>query len=72
LQELLWESQPLQDVHADIIKEKHGEKGVKKDGNNDIRWRLLSGKSSPAEAKLLLSEAVTIFHVSVKGLAITN
>lgn len=39
-------------------------KDVNKD--NDVRWRLLSGKTSPADAKLLLSEAVTIFHVSVK------
>lgn len=62
LQELLLEPKALQDMHADIIKKKCEEKGVNKD--NDVRWRLLSGKTCPPDAKLLLSEAVTIFHES--------
>ncbi|ONK63751.1 uncharacterized protein A4U43_C07F18560 [Asparagus officinalis] len=64
LQELLRESKPLEDIHVDIIMKKCEEKGIKKDAKDDVRWRLLSGKTSPADSKLLLSEAVTIFHES--------
>lgn len=64
LHALLHGSHPLQDVHSNIIKMKCEEKGINK-SNIDVRWRLLSGKKSPVDAKRLLSEAVTIFHVSV-------
>lgn len=67
LQELLHGSQPLQDANTNIIKKKCEEKGIDKSGD-DVKWRLLSGKTSPADVKLLLSEAVTIFHVSIWGM----
>ncbi|XP_042489983.1 uncharacterized protein LOC122069958 [Macadamia integrifolia] len=50
----------LPDSLSNIIKKKHEENGPE-DGNLDIRWRLLSGKISCPETRLLLSKAVAIF-----------
>ncbi|KAJ6842950.1 uncharacterized protein M6B38_299395 [Iris pallida] len=60
---LLRGSEPLQSTHKDIIRKKLKGKGVSKDAT-EVRWRLLSGKTSSDDTKLLLSEAVSIFHES--------
>lgn len=56
--------QKLPDSLLNIIKEKHGEKGPA-NGGLDVKWRVLSGKTSTgAESLELLSKALAIFHVS--------
>ncbi|CAL9152453.1 unnamed protein product [Musa hybrid cultivar] len=49
---------------ANIIKKKCDSRGLNKEVDADIRWRLLSGRTLEADSKLLLSRAVTIFHES--------
>lgn len=34
-------------------------------GDLDVRWRLISGKVTSRETRVLLAEAVSIFHVSI-------
>lgn len=36
-------------------------------GDLDVRWRLLSGKITSRETRVLLAEAVSIFHVSISA-----
>lgn len=49
----------------DVIKKKSDDKGSEKIACPDIGWRLLSGKMAyPDDTRLLLSKAVSIFHVS--------
>ena len=55
----------LPDSFLDVIKKKYVEKGLDADINIDVRWRLLSGKFASPETRLLLSQAVGIFHVSL-------
>lgn len=54
----------LPSSNIDIIKRKCDIRGLDKNLDIDIRWRLLSGRALEADSKLLLSRAVTIFHVS--------
>ncbi|XWS59590.1 hypothetical protein CRYUN_Cryun08bG0135100 [Craigia yunnanensis] len=63
LQELLIRgAEKLPDSLLDVIKKKYVEKGLDADINIDVRWRLLSGKFASPETRLLLSQAVGIFH----------
>lgn len=57
---------------ANIIKKKRDSRGLNKEVDADIRWRLLSGRTLEADSKLLLSRAVTIFHVSDPLLSMIN
>ncbi|OMO84032.1 Pectinesterase, catalytic [Corchorus olitorius] len=59
---LLRGAEKLPDVFLDIIKKKYVEKGLDADINIDVRWRLLSGRFASPETRLLLSQAVGIFH----------
>ncbi|KAK8542087.1 hypothetical protein V6N13_137348 [Hibiscus sabdariffa] len=59
---LICGSEKLPDSFLDVIKKKHVEKGLCADINIDVRWRLLSGKFASPETRLLLSQAVGIFH----------
>ncbi|XP_074588899.1 uncharacterized protein LOC141844801 isoform X1 [Curcuma longa] len=54
----------LPSSNIDIIKRKCDIRGLDKNLDTDIRWRLLSGRALEADSKLLLSRAVTIFHES--------
>lgn len=54
----------LPSSNINIIKRKCDSRGLDKNLDTDIRWRLLSGRALEADSKLLLSRAVTIFHVS--------
>lgn len=65
---LLQGAEALPSVDADVIKKKYDEKGLTKDADTDIRWRLLSGRDASADTKLLLSRAVAIFHVNARVL----
>ncbi|KAL5214840.1 hypothetical protein ABZP36_003992 [Zizania latifolia] len=56
-------AEPIPSMDVDIIKKKYEEKSSNKDGNLDVRWRVLKDKSS-ADSKLVLSKAVAIFHES--------
>ena len=58
-------AEKLPDSLLDVIKKKYVEKGLDADINIDVRWRLLSGKFASPETRLLLSQAVGIFHVSL-------
>ncbi|XVE96561.1 hypothetical protein REPUB_Repub02eG0233200 [Reevesia pubescens] len=63
LQKLLFcGAEKLPDSLLDVIKKKYVEKGLDADINIDVRWRLLSGKFASPETRLLLSQAVGIFH----------
>ncbi|KAG6472333.1 hypothetical protein ZIOFF_069793 [Zingiber officinale] len=54
----------LPSSNMDILKRKCDSRGLDKNLDTDIRWRLLSGRALEADSKLLLSRAVTIFHES--------
>lgn len=54
----------LPDSLLDVVKTKQEEKGLEFMNDIDIRWRLLNGKIASPETRPLLSEAVSIFHVS--------
>ncbi|XWS43506.1 hypothetical protein CRYUN_Cryun16bG0109900 [Craigia yunnanensis] len=55
-------AEKLPDSLLDVLKKKYVEKGLDADINIDVRWRLLSGKFASPETRLLLSQAVGIFH----------
>ncbi|XWS66795.1 hypothetical protein CRYUN_Cryun05aG0231400 [Craigia yunnanensis] len=55
-------AEKLPDSFLDVIKKKYVEKGLDADINIDVRWRVLSGKFASPETRLLLSQAVGIFH----------
>ncbi|XP_022745466.1 uncharacterized protein LOC111295904 isoform X2 [Durio zibethinus] len=59
---LIHGAEKLPDSLLDVIKKKYVEKGLDGDINIDVRWRLLSGKFASPETRLLLSQAVGIFH----------
>ncbi|CAN1307964.1 Increased DNA methylation 1 [Linum perenne] len=52
----------LSDSHLNAIKSKDAENGSGTGENIDVRWRLVSGKVSAPENKLLLSQALAIFQ----------
>ncbi|KAJ0966639.1 hypothetical protein J5N97_023556 [Dioscorea zingiberensis] len=56
--------EPLQDLYRDLIGKKQEESGLSNVSCVDISWRLLSGKTSSADSKPLLSKAVSILHES--------
>ncbi|GAV58912.1 PHD domain-containing protein [Cephalotus follicularis] len=55
-------AEKLPDHLLDAIKKKHEEKGLDSNDSIDVRWRLLSGNIASAETRLLLAQAVAIFH----------
>ncbi|XVF07796.1 hypothetical protein REPUB_Repub06bG0170500 [Reevesia pubescens] len=59
---LIGGAEKLPDSLLGVIKKKYVEKGLDADLNIDVRWRLLSGKFASPETRLLLSQAVGIFH----------
>ncbi|XP_050226867.1 uncharacterized protein LOC126676656 isoform X2 [Mercurialis annua] len=46
----------------EIVKKKNEDRGLETMNNIDVRWKLLTGKSSSPETKLLLSQALAIFE----------
>ncbi|VFQ59417.1 unnamed protein product [Cuscuta campestris] len=56
------EEEKLPNTLSDIVRAKEMSNGVHSIGEIDVRWRLLSGKSTSPEARVLLVEAVSIFH----------
>ncbi|KAJ7947899.1 putative Acyl-CoA N-acyltransferase with RING/FYVE/PHD-type zinc finger domain [Quillaja saponaria] len=53
----------LPDSLLNVIKKKHGEKGLESEASLDINWRVLNWKlASSDETRQLLSKAVAIFH----------
>ncbi|KAM7531674.1 hypothetical protein LguiB_035084 [Lonicera macranthoides] len=52
----------LPNSQFDIIKKKLKDKGVESITDFDVSWRLMSGKIASPETRLLLSEAVALFH----------
>ncbi|KAL1827721.1 hypothetical protein DCAR_0206903 [Daucus carota subsp. sativus] len=59
----------LSDSLMDMIKKKHEEKGSQSFGDLNIRWRLLCGRTAADETRVLLSNAVAIFHEQFKPIA---
>ncbi|KAL1549377.1 hypothetical protein AAHA92_17491 [Salvia divinorum] len=55
-------SERLLDSTLDIIREKLIDKNSDFDTDLDVRWRLLNGKIASRETRVLLSQAVAIFH----------
>lgn len=47
-----------------VVRMKLKEKRMDFVGDLDVRWRLISGKITSRETRVLLAEAVSIFHVS--------
>ncbi|CAM0908438.1 unnamed protein product [Alopecurus aequalis] len=56
-------AEPIPVADVDLIKKKREKKGLKEDGDLDLRWRVVRDKSSE-DSKLVLSKAVGIFHES--------
>lgn len=54
----------LPETLLNVIKKKREEKDSEGSVDLDIRWRLLCGKMASDETRVLLSKAVSIFHVS--------
>ncbi|EPS62785.1 hypothetical protein M569_12002, partial [Genlisea aurea] len=52
----------IPDPSLDILKNRRVEYNSGSDIDFDIRWRLMSGKLSSRETRVLLSQAVAIFH----------
>ncbi|XWS71551.1 hypothetical protein CRYUN_Cryun03dG0147300 [Craigia yunnanensis] len=52
----------LPDSSLLVVKKKHEENSLESKANLDIRWRVLSGKMTSDETRVLLSKAVAIFH----------
>lgn len=57
-------AEKLPDALLDAMKKKHEEKGLDMTNGFDVRWRLISGKIASPDSRILLSKAVSIFHVS--------
>ncbi|KAK4396424.1 Increased DNA methylation 1 [Sesamum angolense] len=55
-------AEKIPDSALDIIKKKQTEKSSVADTDFDVRWRLLNGKIMSRETRVLLSQAVAIFH----------
>ncbi|KAI3447531.1 hypothetical protein Pfo_004196 [Paulownia fortunei] len=55
-------AEKLPDSSLDIIKKKLVEHSLVADNDIDVRWRLLNGKVTSRETRVLLSQAVAIFH----------
>ncbi|XP_024016835.1 uncharacterized protein LOC18027534 isoform X2 [Eutrema salsugineum] len=59
---LLGDAEKLSDSSLDIIQMKQERTGGDPVGHLDIRWRLISGKVTSPESRMLLSQALAIFH----------
>ncbi|KAK6140118.1 hypothetical protein DH2020_026116 [Rehmannia glutinosa] len=57
-------AEKLPDSSLEIIKKKQIENASVADTDFDVRWRLLNGKITSRETRVLLSQAVAIFHDS--------
>ncbi|KAL2487308.1 Acyl-CoA N-acyltransferase with RING/FYVE/PHD-type zinc finger domain [Abeliophyllum distichum] len=55
-------AEKLSDSSLGVIRKKHEENDLDSDTNLDVRWRLLNAKVSSCETRVLLSQAVAIFH----------
>lgn len=60
-------AEKLSDSSLGDLRKKHKENGLDSDTNLDVSWRLLNAKVSSRETRVLLSQAVAIFHVSILG-----
>lgn len=58
-------AEKIPDSSLDIMKKKLVENGLAADIHFDVRWRLLNGKVTSRENRILLSQAVAIFHVRI-------
>ncbi|KAH9671027.1 PHD-type domain-containing protein [Citrus sinensis] len=58
---LVQEAEKLPEFHLNAIK-KYAGNSLETVSDIDVRWRLLSGKAATPETRLLLSQAVAIFH----------
>lgn len=61
---LLGGAEKLSDSSLGIIQMKQERTGADPVSDLDIRWRLISGKVTSPESRMLLSQALAIFHVS--------
>ncbi|KAF8110566.1 hypothetical protein N665_0081s0001 [Sinapis alba] len=59
---LLGGAENLSDDSLEIIRMKQGITDVDSVSHLDIRWRLISGKVTSPESRMLLSQALAIFH----------
>ncbi|XP_073309927.1 uncharacterized protein [Primulina huaijiensis] len=57
-------AEKILDSSLNIVREKHIEKNPVAEVDLDMRWRLLNGKITSRETRVLLSQAVAIFHDS--------
>lgn len=70
LQKLLVnKAQKLPEYDLNALKKKCAQKNLGTNINVEVRWKLLSGKAASHETRLLLSQAVAIFHVSTGHIA---
>lgn len=61
---LLGGAEKLSDSSLEILQLKQERTDIDPVSHLDIRWRLISGKVTSPESRLLLSQALAIFHVS--------
>lgn len=57
-------AEKLPGATLDVVMKKWEGKNLVADTDLDVRWRLLNGKNTSRETRVLLSQAVAIFHVS--------
>ncbi|KZV29464.1 hypothetical protein F511_03749 [Dorcoceras hygrometricum] len=57
-------AEKILDSTLNIVRKKHVEKNPVAEVDLDMRWRLLNGKITSRETRVLLSQAVAIFHDS--------
>ncbi|KAL5546009.1 hypothetical protein UlMin_005696 [Ulmus minor] len=55
-------AEKIPDSLLEVIKMKHGEKGLDTTNGFDVSWRLINGKIASSDSRVLLSNAVAIFH----------
>ncbi|XP_073144410.1 uncharacterized protein [Henckelia pumila] len=55
-------AEKLPEATLDVIMKKWEGKNLVADPDLDVRWRLLNGKNTSRETRVLLSQAVAIFH----------
>lgn len=55
-----------------VVKKKFDEKGLDYRNGFDVRWRLVNGNVGTSETRLLLSQALDIFHVSTNHWNVQN
>lgn len=55
----------IPDLVLDLIRKKHEETGSQDDFDSNITWRLLHGQTASEQDRKWLSDAVSVFHVSI-------